>query len=581
MATDMKVKLGLLLVLLLAMTKGNDAQTLSSSKHNLSVTGTGTIKASNENEVCIFCHAPHHARTTGPLWNKADPGVTYTIYNSSTTNALIGQPDGASVMCLSCHDGTIALGSIVSAAAPISFGGYTNMPMGATNLGTNLSDDHPISFVYNTSLVTANGQLAAPAAITAPVSLDRDNKMQCTSCHEAHDNSNSNFLVATTQGSALCYSCHNKTYWGSSTHYSSTKTWNGLGTNPWFHTPYSTVADNACENCHNPHSAGTPVRLLNFANEEDNCLNCHNGNAASKNVQAQFTKTYKHNVYGYAGIHDESEAAIMGTKHVECEDCHNPHAVNATSASAPNVKGFNIGAKGVDANGSAVNPAIYEYQICFRCHSDNPAIQPYTQRYRGVGNMRNNFNTTNVSYHPVEAAGKNLTMTSLIGAYTVSSKIYCSDCHGSDGSGAPSGPHGSNNIAILKYAYDTTRFPMLGTGWSAVDLYSHWTLCFQCHNLSSVTTIHTSISSGHYFKYIGCNTCHDPHGYDGSLGTNGGSTASAFERLVNFDTSVIRPNLTNGKLIDIPNRKCYMVCHQNASGTSGVYHEHLNTGSPF
>jgi predicted CXXCH cytochrome family protein len=568
-----------LLLLLVPLIAG--AQSIASSKHNLSVSGPGTIKATTETEVCVFCHTPHNARTASPLWNKRDPGTTYTLYTSSTLNAIVGQPDGTSIMCLSCHDGTIALGSVVSSPATISFGGVTTLPAGKTNLGTNLSDDHPISFLYNAALSNTNGQLKQPANITAPVSLDRNSKMQCTSCHDAHDDTYSKFLVQTNQGSALCYSCHDKNYWSSSSHSTSNKTWNGAGTNPWFHSNYSTVAENACENCHAPHTAGGSSRIMNFPNEEDNCLNCHNGNVAGKNIQTQLTKTYKHDVYGYTGLHDERENALVATKHVECEDCHNPHAVNNTTASAPMVKGFNTGVKGVDMNGSAINPAQYEYQICFRCHSDNPAVTPYTPRYRGVGNMRLNFATTNVSYHPVEATGQNPVVTSLIGPFTVSSKIYCSDCHGSDGSGSPAGPHGSNNIAILKYAYDTARFPMLGAGWNSTDLSMHWPLCFQCHNVSTVTTIHTNISGGHFMKYTGCNTCHDPHGYDGSLGINGGSMSSAFERLLNFDTTVIRPNPVNGKMIDIPNRKCYFVCHQNPSGTGGIYHEHLSAGSGF
>ena len=569
----------ILILLLLSLASGSFAQSILNTKHNLSVNGPGTIKSTSETEVCIFCHTPHNARTTGPLWNKQDPGTTYTLYSSSTTNANIAQPDGTSMMCLSCHDGTIALGSVLSSSSVISFGGITTMPSGKSNLGTNLSDDHPVSFIYDAGLVAANGQLKQPANITQPVSLDRSNKMQCTSCHDAHDNSFSKFLVASNQGSALCYSCHDKTYWSSSSHRTSNKTWNGSGVNPWQHTSFTTVADNACENCHAPHTAGGATRLLNYQHEEDNCLNCHSGTVASKNIQNDLTKTYKHNVYGYTGIHDEKETALMGSKHVECADCHNPHATNNATAVAPNVSGALTGVSGIDLNGSAVNPAPYEYQVCLKCHSDNPAVAPYTQRYRGVGNMRQNFSPSNVSYHPVAASGQNPLVTSLTGSWTTSSRVYCGDCHGSDG--GASGPHGSNNVAILKYAYDTARFPMLGAGWSAADLSSHWPLCFQCHNVSTVTTIHTGISGGHFLKYVGCNTCHDPHGYDGSLGVNGGSMSNAFERLLNFDTTVIRPNPINGKMIDIQNRKCYFTCHQNASGTGGVYHEHLSTGSSY
>ena len=569
------------IILLLCFPALAGAQGIVNTKHNLSVNGPGTVKATAETEVCKFCHTPHHATSEKPLWNRTNSSATYTPYTSSTLNASVGQPDGTSILCLSCHDGTIALGSIVNPASTISFGSITTMPTGKTNLSTNLADDHPISFLYNAALASVDGQLKVPSAITAPVALDKNGKMQCTSCHDAHDNTFSKFLVTSNQQSGLCFSCHDRNYWSASTHNTSTRTWNGSGTNPWLHTSYTNVQDNACENCHQPHTAGGAARIMNYQNEEDNCLNCHNGNVASKNVASQFTKTYKHNIYGYTGVHDPAENALMVTKHVECVDCHNPHASNSSTASAPYVNGFSQDVKGINASGSPINTVTYQYEICFRCHADNQAFPRYINRYRGIGNRRLDFATSNVSYHPVEAAGQNSSMTSLISPLTTASVIYCTDCHASDGTGGPAGPHGSSNIAILKAAYDTTRFPLLGSGWSATDLNNHWALCFQCHNLSAVTNIHTNISAGHYFKYVGCATCHDPHGYDGNLGTNGGSVTSAFEKLVNFDTSVIRPNAANGKLIDIPNRKCYFVCHQNATGTGGVYHAHLDAGSSF
>ena len=558
------------------------SQHIVNTKHNLSVSGPGTIKATTETEICKFCHTPHNATTAVPLWNRSAPSTVYTLYTSSTLNATIGQPDGTSLLCLSCHDGTIALGSIVNPNTTISFGSVTTMPAGKTNLTYNLADDHPISFVYSDVLAGIAGQLKTVSSIVAPVRLDKGGKVQCTSCHDAHDNTYSKFLVTSNQGSALCFSCHDRNYWSTSSHNTSNKTWNGTGTNPWLHTSYTTVADNACENCHQPHSAGGSNRIMNYQNEEDNCLVCHNGKVDTKDIQAQFAKTYRHDVYGKTGVHQPKEDVLLDltNKHVECVDCHNPHAANNTTASAPYVTGTTTNVRGISASGAVVNNATYQYEICFRCHADNQATARYIPRYRGIGNKRLDFATSNVSFHPVESAGNNSSMTSLIPPLTTSSIIYCTDCHASDGA-SPAGPHGSTNIAILKYAYDTARFPMLGSGWSSGDLNTHWPLCFSCHNLSTVTTIHTNISSGHYFKYVGCATCHDPHGYDGTLGTGGGSITSAFEKLVNFDTTVIRPNATNGKLIDIPNRKCYFVCHSDATGTGGVYHAHLDAGSSF
>ena len=87
---------------------------VASTKHNLSVTGTGNIKATSEQEICIFCHTPHNSAPQAPLWNRASSGSVYTPYNSSTIFSSPGQPTGASMLCLSCHDGTIALGSVLS-----------------------------------------------------------------------------------------------------------------------------------------------------------------------------------------------------------------------------------------------------------------------------------------------------------------------------------------------------------------------------------------------------------------------------------------------------------------------------------
>ena len=39
----------------------------------------------------------------------------YTPYSSTTMDTSVGQPDGISLACLSCHDGTIAVDSIANA----------------------------------------------------------------------------------------------------------------------------------------------------------------------------------------------------------------------------------------------------------------------------------------------------------------------------------------------------------------------------------------------------------------------------------------------------------------------------------
>ena len=129
---------GLATVLLMAGHAAHAA--VADTKHNLSTSGPGTIKASNESRICIFCHTPHNASAAAPLRNRRDPGSSYIPYSSTTAIANPGQPTGASILCLSCHDGTIALGEVLSQATDIIMsGGVTTLPAGDSQLETDLS----------------------------------------------------------------------------------------------------------------------------------------------------------------------------------------------------------------------------------------------------------------------------------------------------------------------------------------------------------------------------------------------------------------------------------------------------------
>jgi predicted CXXCH cytochrome family protein len=546
------LKTGLLILLLLPVLVW--AQTIVSTKHNMSVSGPGAIKATTESEICVFCHAPHNARPDHPLWNRTNPGLTYTLYASSTTQATIGQPDGASILCLSCHDGTIALGSVISRTVPITMaGGVTTMPSGVSNLTKDISNDHPLSFIYDAALAAADGQLLNPATLTGPVKLE-NGKLQCTSCHDPHKNLYTKFLVASTQSSGLCLACHTPANWIAGSHRNSTSTWNGVAPNPWFHTPYTTVAQNGCENCHNPHSAGGKLRLMDFQPEENNCLDCHNGNVAVRNIQAQEAKTYRHNVYGYTGIHDPVENSLVSTNHVECTDCHNAHQSNNTTAVAPNVNGTTIGVKGIDQSGNAINHALYQYQICYRCHSSTPGqAPPSAPRVIVQTNVRLQFATSNPSFHPVVGPRNNTEITgNLIAPNTASTILYCTACHASDGAGSPAGPHGSIYPHILKAQYLTAN--------NTTESAAAYALCYSCHVRNNIINDINTFSE--HRKHIveeraPCTTCHDPHG----IGNPGTLTNNS--NLINFNTSLVTPSGGVIQFTDTGLRhgSCRLVCH--------------------
>jgi predicted CXXCH cytochrome family protein len=197
---------------------------IARSKHNLSVSGTGTLRANAvsadkaSSEMCIFCHTSHFSARQTALWNRSDVRPTYIPYSSSTTKALIGQPTGTSRLCLGCHDGTVALGMLHNRRSPIAMrSAAANLPRGRSNLGTDLSDDHPISFQYTTALAAQQGDLRSPPR-TGSVHLDANGEMQCTTCHDPHEDDFGKFLVMNNTGSALCLTCHNPESWLQSAH---------------------------------------------------------------------------------------------------------------------------------------------------------------------------------------------------------------------------------------------------------------------------------------------------------------------------------------------------------------------------
>ena len=80
-------------------------------------------------------------------------------------------------------------------------------------MGTDLSDDHPISFTYDAALATADGELATPSGGTVgtlPLFGASSDQMECATCHDVHDDTNGNFLLMDNTASALCLTCHNK-----------------------------------------------------------------------------------------------------------------------------------------------------------------------------------------------------------------------------------------------------------------------------------------------------------------------------------------------------------------------------------
>ena len=530
------------------------ALSIANTVHNLTPTGPGNFKAPQATGLCVFCHTPHSASPQRSLWNREMSGATYQLYTSSTLKAQLKQPTGSSRMCLACHDGTLAMGTLRKSQNGLqpTLGVLT----GANVIGTNLASDHPVSFLYDSALAASRGELLDPSGLTASVKLDQNQELQCTSCHDAHEDRYPHFMRIDTRAGALCLSCHRPTGWNGTSHATSVATWNASGTNPWPAGAYATVADNACTSCHRPHAAGHGQSLLAQSGEVANCVVCHSGNVAARNIQNEFSKPSRHPIESAEWTHTPNENAALMTRHVTCADCHDAHAANASAANLPDVSGPMQGVRGINQGGAAVSPASFEYEVCYKCHGLSAASTTSLQRQDNPRNARLQFDPVNPSFHPVAAVGKNAGIQNLVTGYTASSRIGCISCHNNDawtaGGSNPAGSHGSMYSPLLASNYRTEN--------SVTESAQNFALCYQCHDRNALTidVAGKFPHALHLNKQSSCAACHDAHG------------SRQYPRLINFmltdktGTAVVTPSTVQQRLEYIPTAnggQCYLMCH--------------------
>jgi len=175
-------------------------------------------------EICSVCHTPHNSKSgsQAPLWNHAISNATYILYSTPTLHVAAEQPQpgGISRMCLSCHDGTIAIDS---------FGGNVGSTTitGKANLGIDLSNDHPIGieWVHQTQTrvemsclechnLQYNQDTMAYEFVGPPGQGLKffDRRIECPTCHDVHNNQvmDVKLLRKPMARSKLCRQCHPK-----------------------------------------------------------------------------------------------------------------------------------------------------------------------------------------------------------------------------------------------------------------------------------------------------------------------------------------------------------------------------------
>lgn len=149
--------------------KAGNTDSILNTRHNLTMTYTPfkPIMDAFRNdyyEVCVYCHTPHGANTLvdAPLWNRSRTDINYTVYTArsfytnpvTTYDQKVSQPGPNSLTCLSCHDGVIAVDSILNmptrnTGALAGYGPQHQMAVGNSNKGFLNQWDQPNSPTRN------------------------------------------------------------------------------------------------------------------------------------------------------------------------------------------------------------------------------------------------------------------------------------------------------------------------------------------------------------------------------------------------------------------------------------------------
>ncbi len=493
----MSGKVGWVALGLMLLVSGLRAQLATDviGQHALGAGSSGGVKGMAPGS-CQYCHAPHSGLDNG-LWNQKLTTQTYTAYTSPTyaetgNSAVPSQTD--TNLCLSCHDGTVAVG------ASIVYGQIaTGKLLGQDTIAT-LQSSHPVSLTLPirdaadlVASLSANGTTADPQKVKLV-----NGNIECTTCHNPHveatDLQAKNFLVKDSSSGALCLACHDPNRvlngvasglagWPQSIHATSTAAVQNL--------PYGTLASNACLNCHTDHNAAGAEWLQRGAGDQV-CLNCHSASnqpagtprragafaprivtlasakSARLDVAAEYAKV------GHPQFGGSRQRPVPGADPVRgplpnrgptspntpqqsgCIDCHNPHAVQSTTnfAAPPQVRLSQTRVTGLNQlnHATVLAPATAQYETCVRCHGPSrgklaSAKYGYSPLRSAVdGDARNLIpliSNLARSSHPIARNRSSaLPQPSLLShmqnlqgggvSRAMGERIFCTDCHNSD-----------------------------------------------------------------------------------------------------------------------------------------------------
>lgn len=189
---------------------------------------------------CVYCHIPPEQQGADSAaeggisgWNRYTPATgAYNLYDSFTLDNKVRTPSPISLLCLSCHDGTMGVDMTVfkpngwrnseDAALHMSIhkadelwscgkchNGKVAHNIAIKHLDTDLANDHPISMVYS-GLDHKDPDFRLP---DGPYGFDNgvklyDSRVECATCHNVHDPDVT--LLLRERADRLCETCHIK-----------------------------------------------------------------------------------------------------------------------------------------------------------------------------------------------------------------------------------------------------------------------------------------------------------------------------------------------------------------------------------
>jgi len=205
-------------------------------------------------EPCAMCHSPHATGSEYPIWNRDQGAQSYNMYDSATFDMGQGEsgPGNPSNLCLVCHNGVFS--SLINYPGPGSHQNesydFEMNPTFWAMIGTDLMNDHPISFTYDPTLDEEQDRNGFPPTVDCVVGTTTrqfisasecdgapgfgpgfplygaaNDKFECATCHAVHDTVDYSgkqlvggksvgnqvfFLRCDNAGSAFCGDCHRR-----------------------------------------------------------------------------------------------------------------------------------------------------------------------------------------------------------------------------------------------------------------------------------------------------------------------------------------------------------------------------------